>query len=181
MCQHLTLTPRNVTNPPQIVSWLSSLARQQQNTQSWPAHRPKGIRGKGQMMLVMKMMLIKRLELSIMLINSDPVDCTSNAIECIAEEVNNKEALPPSCPQDHRHHPLDSHRHSYHACNRTKKYKGSGQKGSPPFCRVIYKITDIVIINLTIKIYLLTGWSWSLYPDKSREDVQKTVSAKSCQ
>ena len=46
-----------------------------------------------------------------MLINSDPVDCTSNAIECIAEEANNKEVLPPSCPQDHSHHPRDSHRH----------------------------------------------------------------------
>ena len=44
---------------PQIVSWLSSLARQQQNTQSWPARRPKGIRGRGHMMLVMVMMLIK--------------------------------------------------------------------------------------------------------------------------
>ena len=96
---------------PQIVSWLSSLARQQQNTQSWPARRPKGIRGKGHMMLVMMMMLIKRMELSIMLINSDPVDCTSNAIECIAEEANNKEVLPPSCPQDHSHHPRVSHRH----------------------------------------------------------------------
>ena len=62
-------------------------------------------------MLVMMMLLIKRMELSIMLINSDPVDCTSNAIECIAEEANNKEVLPPSCRQDHSHHPRVSHRH----------------------------------------------------------------------
>ena len=63
------------------------------------------------MLVMMMMMMIKRMELSIMLINSDPVDCTSNAIECIAEEANNKEALPPSCPQDHSHHPRVSHRH----------------------------------------------------------------------